>query len=342
AAISEGACQSAHASGFSEINGIPISIYGAIFYLFIGLFAVFHSALTKIFFRNLLRIMFLMSTASVLYSLFLAAVLISGNGFCPMCAGMYACNIAIFIPLLVEVRRSGGIFSCPSSRREALREFVVIAAAFLAVLFASSHIYKSNAKNAKAVPQKQQTMQKGECIKITSQTPLKGEETAKIKIVEVSDLECPYCSTLFFTLEEIYKKYSADVSIAFYHFPLDTCCNPYIKACMHKTACQSAYGAICAQEQGKFWEYTALLYDFIDAHSKDELFRYAEEIGLDMEKFRECYNGSDTLKKLMDDIEYANLLGVRATPTFFINNLKFEGAMRFEDIEKMLLEALKQ
>ncbi len=74
--------------------------------------------------------------------------------------------------------------------------------------------------------------------------PVKGAQNAKVKIVEFTDFECPYCERAFPTIEAVMKKYEGKISLEYRSFPL-----PF-----HPLAQKAAEGALCANDQGKFWE----------------------------------------------------------------------------------------
>ncbi len=74
--------------------------------------------------------------------------------------------------------------------------------------------------------------------------PVKGASNAKIKIIEFTDFECPFCERSFPTVEAIMKKYEGKISLEYRSFPL-----PF-----HPLAQKAAEGALCANDQGKFWE----------------------------------------------------------------------------------------
>lgn len=73
---------------------------------------------------------------------------------------------------------------------------------------------------------------------------VKGGENAKIKIIEYTDFECPYCNVSFPTIEALLAKYGNDISLEYRSFPLS----------FHANAQKAAEAVLCAGEQGKFWE----------------------------------------------------------------------------------------
>ena len=109
--------------------------------------------------------------------------------------------------------------------------------------------------------------------------PVKGPANAKIKIVEFSDFQCPYCTKAADTVKQIVEAYPNDVSVEYRHFPLS----------FHDKAQRAAEASECANEQGKFWEYHDLLFANQSALDEASLTTYAGQVaGLDAAKFTAC------------------------------------------------------
>lgn len=159
---------------------------------------------------------------------------------------------------------------------------------------------------------------------------LKGPENAPITIVEFSDFQCPFCSRGKATMDQVAQQYGDKVKIAFKHFPLD----------FHRQAKPASIAALAAGEQGKFWEMHDKLFENQKALDKDSMMKYAQEIGLNMAKFKADIE-SDTVKKAVetDDAE-AQRVGANGTPTMFINGEKFVGAQPFDAFKSKIDEKL--
>ncbi len=76
--------------------------------------------------------------------------------------------------------------------------------------------------------------------------PARGPKNAKVTIVEFSDFECPFCHRAFKTIEQVLSTYPNDVKLVYKQMPL---------VAIHPHAQKAAEASLCAQEQGKFWEY---------------------------------------------------------------------------------------
>jgi protein-disulfide isomerase len=124
--------------------------------------------------------------------------------------------------------------------------------------------------------------------------------------------------------------------VRFVNFPLDTACNCHVRVCLHKTACMAARASICAQGQGKFWEYAELAFANRNSHGREDVVRFAGDLGMDAVRFERCLDSAETAAALAEDIEIAASAGVTATPTTLVNGVKYEGALSFQDLMGIL------
>ncbi len=116
---------------------------------------------------------------------------------------------------------------------------------------------------------------------------------------------------------------------------------------IHSFAQKAAEAALCAGKQGKFWEMHDLLFEkqgeWSAQLSPSKAFEsYAAQIGLNVEKFNRCLQGGETALQVQKDLEEAARRGVRATPTFFINGRKLEGAYPYEVFRSIIEEELRK
>jgi protein-disulfide isomerase len=158
-----------------------------------------------------------------------------------------------------------------------------------------------------------------------------GPESAKVTVVEFSDFQCPFCSRVTPTLNQIEEAYGKDVRIVFKHLPLR----------MHTKAPAAHAAAEAAHRQGKFWE----MHDKIFANQRElteaKYVEYATELGLDVEKFKKDSASAEVKKKVDKDAKEAAALGVTGTPGFFINGLFLSGARPFDSFKTVIDKELK-
>ena len=155
---------------------------------------------------------------------------------------------------------------------------------------------------------------------------MRGRPGAAIEIVEFSDFQCPFCVRASRDLHDLVRA-RPEVSLVFRYFPLDTTCNGHLSRSLHPDACLAAYAAECAGQQGRFWEYHDLLFENHEHLERDNLFRFARELHLDVPAFRTCLDDPATRARIGEDVEAGARASVSSTPTIFINGRTVEGAL---------------
>jgi len=161
--------------------------------------------------------------------------------------------------------------------------------------------------------------------------PAKGVNTAPVTIAEFAEFQCPFCENVNPTLRQIEETYQGRVRFAWKHLPLVS---------IHSHAMDAAVAAEAARNQGKFWEYHDKLFANQKRLEPDDLRRYAQEIGMDVARFDRDRENPDLKTKVLEDMAQATQLGVRSTPTFFINGRLVSGAMPFETFATIIDEEL--
>ncbi len=145
---------------------------------------------------------------------------------------------------------------------------------------------------------------------------IRGTVDAPVTVVEYGDFECPYCGQAEPVIRELLRDFG-DVAYAWRHLPLND---------VHPSAQQAAEAAEAAANQDAFWEMHDLLLEHQHALRVPDLVGYAEQLGLDVERFEEDLRTRDGAKRIAEDVDSADLSGVSGTPTFFINGLRHYGA----------------
>jgi protein-disulfide isomerase len=171
-----------------------------------------------------------------------------------------------------------------------------------------------------------------ERFRVPLEGPSKGPATAKVAIVEFSDFQCPFCSRVVPTVEQILKTYPNDVRIFFRHNPL-----PF-----HPNAPLAAEAGVAAAEQGKFWEMHDKMFANQQAILRPDLEKYAGEIGLDVGKFKTALDTGAGKKKVQEDLAAAAQIGVQGTPNFYIDGINVQGAQPFDAFKKVIDEEIQR
>ncbi|HYX92011.1 MAG TPA: thioredoxin domain-containing protein, partial [Myxococcaceae bacterium] len=162
--------------------------------------------------------------------------------------------------------------------------------------------------------------------------PVKGPKNAPVTIVEFSDFECPFCGRVVPTLKELEKQYQGKVRVAFKNQPL-----PF-----HPNAKLAATAAMAAHEQGKFWEYHDLLFANQRALDRASLEKHAQDLGLDMKKFKAALDSNKFDQMISADSAEGMRIGANGTPTFYINGRQVVGAQPIESFKAVIDEELKK
>jgi protein-disulfide isomerase len=152
--------------------------------------------------------------------------------------------------------------------------------------------------------------------------PARGDANAAVTIVEFTDFQCPSCAAMQPILDEIQKIYGNKVKLVVRDFPLT----------MHANARKAAEAANAANEQGKFFEYTALLFKRQNALDVASLKKYATELGLDRARFDAALDGGKYAAEVKHDMDDGDIYGVDSTPAIFVNGMA---------LTEMSLEALR-
>jgi Na+/H+ antiporter NhaA len=145
---------------------------------------------------------------------------------------------------------------------------------------------------------------------------VRGPLAAPVTLVEYGDFECPYCGQAEPVVRELLRDFG-DVRYVWRHLPLTD---------VHPRARMAAEAAEVAADEGAFWEMHDLLLDHQDRLGFSDLVGYAEQLGLDVERFTNQLQDHAGAARVADDVDSADLSGVSGTPTFFINGRRHYGA----------------
>jgi Na+/H+ antiporter NhaA len=145
---------------------------------------------------------------------------------------------------------------------------------------------------------------------------IRGPEQAAVTLLEYGDLECPYCGQAEPVIRELLSDFG-DLRYVWRHLPLND---------VHPNAQLAAEAAEAAADQGRFWEMHDELLERADDLRLRALLGHAEDLGLDLERFRDHLRKRKGAGRIAEDVESADLSRVSGTPTFFINGRRHYGA----------------
>jgi protein-disulfide isomerase len=151
---------------------------------------------------------------------------------------------------------------------------------------------------------------------VTADDHVRGPADAPVTIIEYSDFQCPACAAYNPLVEKLISESTSTVRFVYRHFPL--------YPLPHKNAVVAAQAAEAAGMQGKFWDMGRLL--FVnqlawEASDKPESIfeEYAQRIGLDVALYKKDFAADATKAHVQRDRDEGDILGINATPTFFVN-----------------------
>jgi protein-disulfide isomerase len=151
---------------------------------------------------------------------------------------------------------------------------------------------------------------------VNSNDHISGDNNASLELVEYGDYECPSCGHAYPIIKAIQKKLKGNLKFVFRNFPLSE---------MHPHAFKAAVATEAAALQGKFWEMHDIIFENQARLSPDALLKYAQRIGLDVNRFKEDIQKKSLSDKVENDFESGVRSGVNGTPGFFINEYKYNG-----------------
>jgi Na+/H+ antiporter NhaA len=147
---------------------------------------------------------------------------------------------------------------------------------------------------------------------------IRGNPDASLTLVEYGDYECPFCSRATGGIDEVRDHFGDRVRYVWRHLPLER---------VHPRAFDAARAAEAAGLQGKYFEMGRALFAHQDDLEWSDIYRYANEIGLDLDRFDKDVrvHPSKVLHRVQDDAQDAELMDLNSTPTFFVNGKRHKG-----------------
>lgn len=184
----------------------------------------------------------------------------------------------------------------------------------------------------------------GKVPTLSAQDHIRGDANAPVKLIEYSDLECPFCKTFHPELQQVMQQYGNKVAWVYRHFPL-----PF-----HQNAQKEAEAAECVGDQGgndKFWQFVDTVFQRTTSNGTgfalDKLGPLAAELGLDQAKFQQCLDSGKYTKLVQDEAAGGGAAGVQGTPTTFVVTKDgtaqvIPGALPVDQVKTTIDAALKK
>lgn len=169
---------------------------------------------------------------------------------------------------------------------------------------------------------------------VAPDSPTIGAPAASVTVVEFLDFECEACGAAFPVVKQILAEYEGRLTYVVRDFP------------NHNNSVLAASAAYAAGEQGKYWEMYDLLFERQTTWAERQdsqaavFLGFAEELGLDMAKFQTDLESGRYVDRIARDFDDARRLGVDATPTFYINGVKFVGVLPYDEFKRRIDQAI--
>lgn len=210
--------------------------------------------------------------------------------------------------------------------------FIIVAAVALVTVIAGVGLYRTY-----RTPSLTASVAQGVVGNPQNEAHVRGLPQARVTIEEYGDFQCPPCGQLSEPLNQIEREFNKECRLVFRELPLIN----------HAHAKQAAYAAEAAGLQGRFWEMHDILYREQGIWSKvedpAELFAgYAKVAGLDGARFQKDLAGDEVKARVMADQQRAAELGVKVTPTVFVNGTLVSGpSLNPDGLRAAIQSALK-
>jgi protein-disulfide isomerase/uncharacterized membrane protein len=337
-------CTQVYMSRFSTVHGVPVAIFAAIWFAGASLLTVTGMVASGNVRESVPGYLFAASTlalAVVLYFEYVSFVVL--KAVCLLCLVMAGAVVGLFF-------LSGATTQFPmtSLPRRALRDLRTLVSTPLAVVVVvlflggavsalaffprEGTVTDEAASAAPAQPPAPTASQQSEFERFMTATPrvpiVIPPEGAKVLIVKFNDFQCPPCRNSHMAYKPILAKYAmehpGEVRYVLKDYPLDAECNANVASTIHPSACAAAVAVRLARTHNREEAMIEWIFANQPALTVDLVKQAAREVG-QVTDFDAKY--AATIVAVKSDIALGKQLGVMATPTFFINGLKIDGAL---------------
>jgi protein-disulfide isomerase len=165
----------------------------------------------------------------------------------------------------------------------------------------------------------------------SSRDHIQGPTSAPVTLIEYGDYECPYCGQAYQIIEDVQKHLGNKLRFVFRNFPLTEA---------HPHAQHAAEAAEGAAAQNKFWEMHDYLYEHQQALDDQHLEKYADKLQLDLTKFNNDISNHAYAGRIREDFLSGIHSGVNGTPTFYINEIRYNDSWDLETLLERLRSAI--
>jgi protein-disulfide isomerase/uncharacterized membrane protein len=335
-------CTQVYLSRFSTVRGIPVALFGATAFALDALLSTSALVARPTVRENVPGYLFVLSTLSLAVILYLGyASFVLLKAVCLLCLTTYAAVIGLFL-----VSGAATTFPMTTLPRRVSRDVRVFAGSPLAIIVALVFVAGAastlawfpregaaggdpSAQAAAPAPTKDQTSEFERWYASQPRVPLVvPSEGAKVLVVKFNDFQCPACGQSYLQYKPIFAKYEAErpgaVKLVLKDYPLNRDCNDALAQTIHSAACEAAVAVRLAAAHNKTEAMEEWLYTHQPAMTPPSVRQAAHDVG-QITDFDAKY--PSTLSLVKGDVALGRQLGIKSTPTFFINGVKVEGAL---------------
>jgi uncharacterized membrane protein/protein-disulfide isomerase len=348
-------CTQVYQSRFSTVRGMPVAVFGALWFVVAALLSVAGLRARDTVRENVPGYLFVGSTLALAVILYLGyASFFLLKAVCLLCLTTYAAVIGLFL-----VSGAATTFPMTTLPRRATRDLRVLIGSPLAIAVALL-FFAGAATTIAFFPREGVTA--GESSATTPVAPTQDQRSeferwyvsqpriplivpsdgAKVLVVKFNDFQCPACGQSYLAYKPIFAKYDADhpgaVKLVLKDYPLNKDCNDALPQTIHPAACDAAVAVRLAAAHNRTDAMEDWLYTHQPAMTPPSVRQAARDVG-QITDFDAKY--AATLALVKSDVALGRQLQVKSTPTFFINGVKIEGALPPQYFEQAIAYELQ-
>ncbi len=321
-------CDVVRASQWATIFGLPTPLYGMAFYTGIAVLLILRAAMPRFRHKLLYRLTMFGAAVGFVESAYLTYVQGAKIGsWCSWCIASAVCATLIFIIAYwdksLEMEEKAAMNELKVQFFSLLSAVVIGAIAIIMLTLPQTDGERPVIKPLEVTEEQEA---EAKAILYREGTTYEGSEDAAVTLTEFVDFECATCALAHEEVKKVRKTYEGRIRFAYRHFPLPG----------HTYAKEAAHAAACADMQGALFPYVDTLFENREALERDDLVHYAAELRLDLDAFVPCLDTQETKEKVEQDLHDGDALGVRATPTFFVNTMMIDGLPNAEQLGEVI------
>lgn len=359
-------CTSIHHSAYASFLGIPVAVYGLLFYLFILFTILVADYASENYYLHSAVILFPLIIMGLLVDILLAIALINLRLFCTLCIATYAINILLLVVLILWLRaikrdhrislgsliKTTLAFGKESPDKRAVLSLYILFVFFLSfALFTISYTLKLKTHTPQPPRERIEAFvnkffaSPPDEIELPASSMTLGNPKAPVTIVVFTDFLCSACYKFFLIEKHLFARFHDRIRIIYYNFPLDSACNRYIINTRYPNSCIASRALIASALVNNFEKY--LLRHFNEFKNGVPNYNQGTSIAIaaplmDTDQFIQKLESPEITDILRRDTELAKAFRINATPTMFIQGRKLIGVLPRQVLEAIIERALEE